>query len=254
MSVNEKEKLKSVQETETTPGEDNTQGDDIPGDDKKKSSPLTFEMRMETFRTSLQNAMDDTEFRNVLDGYGYGEARLNVGITKLQNTSRAEQVKMDKKALQHKATEIAEEKRLKAHTTLMFCYASTRLAYKGDTNMLEVLGLDGPIERTFGEWRAQAERYYEKTLDSTEIQAEIAKYNVPRELLERGKQELSEAIVANDQKIRAKGDAENATQLKNEAYDDLAEWMKDFYGIVDMSFKANPQLKEKVKMVVPYRY
>lgn len=249
MSENEKEKLKSVQVNEGTPGEDDTQDDD-----NKKASPVTFEMKMENYRSSLQNALDDLEFRQFMDGYGYGEARINVGMAKLQNTSRAEQEKMDKKALQHKATEIAEEKRLKAHATLMFCYASTRLAYKGDLNMLEVLGLDGPVERSFGEWRAQGERYYEKTIGSAEIQAEIAKYNVPRDLLERGRQELGEAVVANDLKIRAKGDAENATQLKNEAYDDLVEWMKDFYNIVEMAFKTNPQLKEKVKIVVPYRY
>jgi hypothetical protein len=127
-----KKKLISLQETETTPGEDNTPGDDTPGDDNKKASPITFEMRMENFRSSLQNALDDLEFRQFMDGYGYGEARINVGMAKLHNTSRAEQVKKDKKAQQHKATEIYEEKRLKAHETFIFCVASTRLAYKND--------------------------------------------------------------------------------------------------------------------------
>lgn len=249
MSENEKEKLKSAQLSDETPGEDDTQDDD-----NKKASPVTFEMRMENYRSALQNSLDDAEFRQFLDNYGYGETRINVGMAKVVNTLRAEQEKMDKKALQHKATEVAEEKRVKAHETLIFCVSATRLAYKNNHNMLEVLGLNGSIERNFGEWKSLAERYYEKTIGSTEIQAEIAKYNVPRDLLERGRQELGEAVVANDLKIRAKGDAENATQLKNEAYDDLVEWMKDFYNIVEMAFKTNPQFKEKVKIVVPYRY
>jgi len=50
--------------------------------------------------------------------------------------------------------------------------------------------------------------------------------------------------------MRAKGDAENATQLKREAYTDALTWMRDFYRVVDMAFAKYPQLKEKVGIVV----
>lgn len=217
---------------------------------KKRKSPVTFEKRMETFRSAVQNAMDDEPFRLAIAEFGFDTPRLTIGMEKLTNASGAEQEKKDKKvefnALRRNATAL----RKTAHKTLMKCVSSTRLAYETDVDKLEMLGLNGRIVSPFAEWKAQGERYYEKTLASEEIRADIAKYNVPQELLTQGRQELGEAVSANDQKIRAKGDAENATQLKHEAYRDALAWMKDFYRVVDMTFAKYPQLKEKVGVVV----
>jgi hypothetical protein len=134
----------------------------------------------------------------------------------------------------------------------MRCISSTRLACKDKPDVLEMLGLDMAIQRPFGIWKAQGDRYYKNILASEEVLAEVAKYNVPHELLVEGEKELKKAVETHDRKKSAKAEAEHATHLKNEMYKDLVEWMKDFYRIVEMAFKKNPQLKEKVNIVVPY--
>ena len=50
-----------------------------------------------------------------------------------------------------------------------------------------MLGLNGRIATHLAEWKAQGERYYEKAPASEEIRADIAKYNVPQELLTQGR-------------------------------------------------------------------
>ena len=49
-----------------------------------------------------------------------------------------------------------------------------------------------------------------------------------------------------------KADAEVATAVKSELYRKLRQWMKDYYKVVEMAFREQPQLKEKVGIVVPY--
>jgi len=241
---------------EVTGGETTTTTAEVPGgqepqETKKKRKPgITFEKRMESFRSAVQIAMDDGPFRLAIAEFGFDTPRLTLGMEKLTKASGAEQEKRDKKAEFDAHCRKTAELRKKAHKTLIKCVSSTRLAYAEDVDKLEVLGLKGAIASSFADWKAQGERYYEKTLASEDIRADIAKYNVSPELLSRGRRELGEVIAANDLKMRAKGDAENATQLKHEAYRDALIWMRDFYRIVDIAFAKYPQFKEKVGIVV----
>lgn len=245
--MKKKEKVNAVENTEDT-----STGDETPGDEKKKKAAITFEMRLNGMRSSLQNSMNEPEFRQFIEFYGYDNTRIQVGLGKIDGTWKASQDQLVEKAKQHAATLEADNKREKADGTYRRCIASARLAFKENSRALEVLALNGDRLRAFGGWAAQATRFYDNALNSPDYLAELAKYNVPRELLETGKQELLEAIAADDRKMSARGDSENATQLKNEAYDDLLAWMKDFYQVVEMAYKKNPQLKEKVRIVVPY--
>lgn len=232
---------------------DNESGDETPGEEKKRKSVKTFDLRLNSMRSSLQNSMNETEFRQFMEFYGYDNARIQVGMGKIDVAWLASKKQMEEKARQHQATLDADAKKEKADATYMRCIASARLAFKDNPKAFELLKLNGDRERTFGGWAGQATRFYDNALNFQEYLPELAKYNVPRELLETGKQEVLDAMAADDYKISAKGDAEHATQLKNEAYNDLLAWMKDFYNIVEMAYKKNPQLKEKVRIVVPFK-
>jgi hypothetical protein len=233
---------------------DNATGDEneTPDDEKKRKSVKTFDLKLNTMKSSLHISVNEPEFRQFIEFYGYDSTRIQVGLGKIDATWLSSNKQATEKARQHQATLDADKKREKADATYMRCIASARLAFKDNPKAFELLKLNGDRQRTFGGWAGQATRFYDNALDSQEYLAELAKYNVPRELLETGKQEVLEAMAADEYKISAKGDAEHATQLKNEAYDDLMAWMKDFYNIVEMAYKKNPQLKEKVRIVVPY--
>jgi hypothetical protein len=219
---------------------------------KKRKIRVTFNMRMNDFRSAIQNTLGSPDFLQFTSGYGYDAQRVTEGKTKLTNTDQAHQVQQDEKARYREAVRAAEKKREKADETYAKLLPHARLALRDIPEAYELLLLDGKRVRNFGGWKAQVERFYEKALGSETILAELAKYNVSQEQLMQGQQEFQDAVAAHDHKKSVKADAEHATQLKNEAYNDLVAWMKDFYKIVEIAFKKNPQFKEKVGIVVPY--
>ena len=95
-------------------------------------------------------------------------------------------------------------------------------------------------------------RFFDKSLELPERQAQLAKYNVPLEMLQQGQQEMADAVEADKVKRSKKADSEVATETKSELYRNLRQWMKDYYKVVEMAFREKPQLKEKVGIVVPY--
>lgn len=246
MNTEENVESKTMEEASTE-----TNGEETKKDEKKKVI-ITFDMRMNDFRSALQISYDDDEFRQFMEHYGYIKPRIEEGLAVITKATDADKFKQDKKAEEHAAYREAGALQDKANTTYMICVNSARLAFRGNLEILELLGLIGRRKQSFGGWKAQVTRFFEKCLASEELQADLAKYNVALALLQKGQQELQEAVAARDRAKRIKADAEHATFLKGEAYKEAVAWMKDFYKIVELAYKKNPQLKEKVNIVVPY--
>jgi hypothetical protein len=248
MSENENVNVSSVENEGELPDGSQPQQEE----QKKRKIRVTFNDRVEEFRSALQNTLNETEFRLFIADYGFDEARVQVGMGKVNSTLKARQFQLDERARYREAVRDALAKREKANETYIEFLPHARLAFQDNPEVYEQLLLDGKRARNFGGWKAQVERFYDKTLNSETILAQLAKYDVTREQLEQGHQEFQDVITAADHKKSVKADAEHATQLKNEAYNDLVAWMKDFYKIVEIAFKKNPQFKEKVGIVVPY--
>ncbi len=219
---------------------------------KKRKTRLTFDKLVVDFKAALEISGEDETFRDIIEFHGYSLVRREEGLTLISDTAAADLVKKDKKAEQHEATRVAQNLKRKAERTLAKCISSARLAFEGDPNMLEILGLTGIRDRTFGGWAAFGGRVFEKSLETPERQAQLAKYNVPLEMLQQGQQEMADAVEADKVKRSKKADAQVATAAKNELYRKLRQWMKDYYKVVEIAFRENPQLKEKVGIVVPY--
>lgn len=223
------------------------------GETRKKRKPkLTFDRYIADFRAAIEISGEEGEFREIIEYHGYTPERRQRGLTLINDTAAAELVKKDKKAEQHEATRVAQNLRRKADKTLSGCVASARLAFENDPNTLELLGLNRKREQGFGGWAAFGGRFFQKNLDSPEMQARLAKYNVPLELLQQGEQEVADAVEADKVKRSKKADAEVATATKNSLYKKLRIWMSDYYRVVEIAFREKPQLKEKVGIVVPY--
>ncbi|MCP5108101.1 MAG: hypothetical protein GY950_32235 [bacterium] len=254
----------NVEETEvvaTAPGggaessQTTTQEQGNQEEDKKRKTWQTFDKLTTDFRAALEIAGEDGEFRDIIEYHGYTPARREEGLKMIKDAMDADQAKKDKKAEQHKVSRRAGELRRTAQRTLSQCVPSARLAFKDDPESLEILGLNrkrGKQDQTFGGWAAFGSRFFEKAVASPEMQAELAKFNIPLTLLETGNQQMTDAVEADKEKRSKKADAENATAYKNQLYRKLLKWMKDFYKIVEIAFRELPQLKEKVGIVVPY--
>lgn len=243
---------KTVEEIQEQSEETTTEGNQVEEKDERRKTWLTFDKCITDFRAALEIAGEEGEFRDIIEYHGYTQPRRQEGLTMVKDTADADQTKKDKKAEHHEASREAKGLRKKAQKTLSKCVASARLAFKNDQEILEILGLTGKRDQTFGGWAAFGTRFFEKSLALPEIQTGLAKYDVPLELLQTGSQEMIDAVEADKRKRSKKADAEDATAYKNKLYRKLRQWMKDFYRVVEIAFREKPQLKEKVGIVVPY--
>lgn len=245
--MKESQEVKEMQGEEVTTVEGETDGE------KKRRKPRqTFDKLITDFRAAIEISGEEGDFRDIIEYHGYTPERRQMGLQLINDTAAADRTKKDRKAELNEAARTARQLRRKAQKTLSRCVASARLAFDGDPNTLELLGLSGGRDQTFGGWAAFSSRFFEKSLETPARQEALAKYNVSLELLQQGQQETADAVEADKVKRSKKADAEVATANKNELYRRLRIWMSDYYHVVEIAFREKPQLKEKVGIVVPY--
>ncbi len=201
-------------------------------------------------RHAIENAMNHPELLEKLSLFNYGPKTLKKGRILCEQANLLHLSKQEKYGSQYDATDSLEEEitAIKAiydeHVTL------ANLAFKGKRGMLEKLQLNGPRKRSIDEWMAQAIAFYSR---SAEIEEAMGRYGISPEVLNQSKA-MAEALFAKrQQQMRKRGEAQSATQKRDEAIQALNKWMSDFRQVARVALQDNPQLLEALGIKVPSR-
>lgn len=239
--------------TDGTVTDGTTTGGTTDGEKKKYKKPRkTFLMKLDAFRQALSLTLQDDKLRTYVEQYGYTAERINEGSQLIQDVNSKYDTQKNlhesakNKSIQFTKLRSAAERMYNRHVSI------ARVAFKDDSESFNTLGLHGKREKRFVEWRKQAELFYQNMMGNPDFIARMGEFTVTPEMLDTGNQQLQAALDVYDLRADLKAEAQNATDLKNRAFTVLETWMKDFFKIVNVALKAEPQLKEKVGILVPY--
>lgn len=244
--MNEEEK-KPGQEEEILTGETGE-----PSAEKQRTSRITFEVKMEKIRSVLTLSMNNNLFLQPVESFGYKAGQFREALKKARGVEKLHGEQKDLQARQHEATRRALQKRKIANDTYMRILKTCRLAFPGDTELTYKLRLSGRRSHSFGGWIAQVKSFYQTILEDPKAVTELARYNIPRKMLETGMKQALEAESASDFQVRTLGDAQNATDMKNRAFEELAGWVRDYLKVADVAFKNAPHLRKEIDIPLSY--
>lgn len=78
----------------------------------------------------------------------------------------------------------------------------------------------------------------------------LSKYNVTPESLLEGQKLVAELEASRASYLKEKGESQNTTDLKDEAFRKLNSWMSDFKSIARIALEDQPQLLEALGIFV----
>jgi hypothetical protein len=244
--MNEEEK-ESVKEGKVVPRESGEESAE-----KRGKTRITFDVKMEKIRSVLTLSMNNSLFSQPLESFGYKAEQFREALKKAGGVEKLYGEQKDLQARQHEATRIALQKRKLANDTYMWIIKTCRLAFAGNTELTYKLKLSGRRSHSFGGWIAQVKSFYQAILEDPQSVAELARYNIPRNMLETGLEQVLEAERASDFQVRTLGDAQNATDMKNRAFKELAGWVRDYLNVADVAFKKAPHLRREIDIPLSY--
>lgn len=213
--------------------------------DKKSASYL-----LEKYRVSLENAKSQPLIASALTEIGYDADKIEEGITLL--TTANTQV-LQKKVEDNESKEASQdfkEKRVLLHETYKDHKEKAKIILKNNEVLQDKLGINTPIKQAYYDWIVQVKLFYENAINDATILSEFTALNLTKEKLEFTLVLIQETEIARADYVREKGESQDATKQKNEALDQIKEWMNSFYRVAKLALKDHPQLLESLDKVV----
>jgi len=119
-----------------------------------------------------------------------------------------------------------------------------RIVFEDSPSLMNHLLLNKPLTGSFVPWLEIVSTFYSLILSKLELQDKLSRMLVTRDELLAAKVEIAVIENARAAYVRAKGEAQNATQVKNAAFKKLDVWMREFYAVSKVALYDTPQLME----------
>lgn len=206
---------------------------------------------MTTAQVAIDNALGDAILRQYLGAYGYDAERLQAGKQLYEQALSLHHEQQAAYGEQYAATDALNEARAEANAVYMRHLKIARVVFRGNEDAREQLALAGRRARALSGWIVQARQFYTNALGDEEVRTALAGFGITTEALEAGLTLVDTVEAARARQERKKGDAQAATQARNDALSALDDWMRDFTAIARVALEERPQLLETLGIAAP---
>ena len=198
-------------------------------------------------RMLISNSRQHPRIKQALVDFGYPIQNLEKGQARLEHFLLLQQLKRQNYGAQLNATEtvVTELQQIKntydEHLTL------ARLAFKQNRGLQKTLGLTEAYPTRRSALVEQIANFYEQLLPHHKA---VARYGLTRAEIEQAQTSVVAFIQSQQQQAQRKGEAQAATQARNQALKNLQQWVRGYRAIVRVALADEPQLLEVLGLLV----
>lgn len=194
--------------------------------------------------TAITNVKTVPALSEALRALGYTPERLAEGEKLLAAAKSLDAVQKKEYGEQYQATEQQNAQREKLNTVYIMHLQLARIAFAEDAAAFTGLQLGGTRKESLSGSIAQMATFYTNLLANNAWQQSLAKFNIQKQQLDAAQQELQKLQAAYSSQMKETGEAQKATQKRDEAVDALQAWFGPFVKVARIALGNNPQMLE----------
>lgn len=198
---------------------------------------------LQQVRLAIQNGQSP-DIAAALAVYGYDAAKTSAGTPLLANAEAMQAAQKKEYSEQHAATTALGEAWKAADKTYGIHRKLAKLALRDDPDGQKALMLHEPKAQTLDPWLGQAGVFYKNLLESADLLAAMAVYNITDLMLTAARDAVVQVAVLNGDQEREKSEAQRATKSRDAALDALDVWYNEFRTLARIALEDDPQRLE----------
>ncbi|WP_420577038.1 hypothetical protein [Ekhidna sp.] len=202
-------------------------------------------------KTALENAKNVTPVNASLALFGYDSAKLDEGMALYTTANDLNEKQKKEYGEQFQATDALHVSRAELKALYMRHLKIARIALRGDRGAEESMQMGGRRKETLSGFLKQVNAFYTNALNTQSVQDALARFNITTEALTEGKAKAEEVAANYHKQLKEMGEAQQATEERDEALDALEDWMSDFIAITRIALEGQEQYLEVVGVVEP---
>jgi hypothetical protein len=200
--------------------------------------------KLHRIEVAILGALDSPEILEELNTYGYTHDRIMGGKKMLDNVTNLMVTQVKNYGKQYTATSEQGRSLVNTYAKYMVVVKITRVAFKKQPDILASLGVTGERSRSLSRWLRHARILYNNLLEMPNALEVLNSYGYTAERLQKELQEVEEVESLHVKQLSGKSVAQQSTQKRDEAFDELCNWFSDFRAVVRIALYNNPQLLE----------
>jgi hypothetical protein len=209
---------------------------------------LTDAERLHNIENGILGTLNNPEILERMNGYGYAAERITGGEELLKKARRLVARHSEEYSDQYVATDELEKSRATAYAGYMITLKVVRVAFGNQPGKLPDFNATGRRKRSLSGWLNDARVMY-TNLQTPEALDVMAKYGYTAERLQEEYQKVEAVAQLHSKRLAETGSAQQSTQERDAAIDEVCNWFSDFRAIVRVALYDKPQLLEALGIV-----
>jgi hypothetical protein len=202
-------------------------------------------------RTLIYGVRDDDFIKQRILPYNFDEARITECVSIYNAAEIAESIKLKEFGERLEARLIFEKVYAEAEALFRKHTDFLKMALRDDFEKQKKLFLVGvPRQRSIDARLKHMKEVYFRTLQHDEVVTSAGRYGITREDLEAAHQKIIDTMDARRRYLDEKGEAEDATDIRNDAFEKLSDVVDELETILYYALEDRPQLMEKLGIPV----
>ena len=210
----------------------------------------SMDQRLMEAQVAIDNSLSNPVILDTVTLFGYDEARLQAARTLYDETMALVAAQKLEYGEQFEATATVQ----KAWDAADLAYKKTlkisRVVFKDRTKAQAALGLTGSRKKSLSGWIQQATTFYTNLLGTPDLIATMTPYSYTQAKLEAEAALVQTVVAASAAQDKERGEAQEATQLRDAKLDELDRWVSDYKAIATVALDESPQQLEQLGWVV----
>ncbi len=209
----------------------------------RKQSELQY---LENYRLVFANLSEVADIQAEMAEYGYDETAINEGKALYEKA----QTLYEKRQTESTEEKQAYDKFAEAFEQLQEQYRKDRkkakVALLKHTALYEPFHLKKRVPQAYLKFMQEAKVFYEQMQTNTEAKPLLNRFKLTEELATAQLTAIEKVTELRASYEKEKGESQQATKDKNKAFEDIAEWIRDFYAVAEIALEDHPQLLESI--------
>jgi len=209
----------------------------------------TIDSNLLSAQIAIDNTLENDVIKAALAAYGYGDAKMLAGKALLDNALLLHSNQKKEYGDQYAATATLDTMLFNANKTYMNHVKIARIALNGHRGHWEALQLNGIRKKSYSGWIKQTNIFYANALGDDAIKTALATFGIDEVTLLLGQTAVKEVETLLAKQLKEKGEAQEATQIRDAAFDELQDWISDFIAVARIALENQAQYLEALGIV-----
>ena len=199
---------------------------------------------LEAYRVALENVGSQEQIASQMLEMGYDDALLAEGRALLKETQEKYQMNKKEDAEQSEAYERFAKLWGEMDAAYRLHRKKAKVISRNEPGMLEKLAAVKSVPSSYVKWVQIMRSFYGELSADEALQQKVSRLKLRPEEIQTALERIELLEKARAEYLKEKGESQNATQIKEEAFARLDNWMSEFYSVARIALDDSPQLLE----------